>query len=199
MANISNRRRNSKKSSGFTLIELIVVVSVASILASIAIPNFQTMIANDRITTGTNELVSNLLLARSEALKRSKNVSVCTSTNQIDCAGNGTRNFAAGWIVFLDCNKNGIKELAVDCDNDGLADDEEVVIKSHIGIKNMKLHKIGKVARRHYFSYTFAGRASDATSVNVRKKGADGTIYRRIRINRSGRIRTCDPAVDSGC
>lgn len=80
---------------GFTLIELIVTVAVLAILLSIAIPNYQTFVLNSRMASQTNDLVTALNLARSEAVKRAADVTVCASSNGTSCTG----GWAQGWIV----------------------------------------------------------------------------------------------------
>jgi len=54
---------------GFTLIELMIVLIIAGIAMSAAIPSFQGMVVRNRITTQTNEFLLTLNLARSEALR----------------------------------------------------------------------------------------------------------------------------------
>ncbi|MCE9683040.1 GspH/FimT family pseudopilin [Halomonas alkalisoli] len=63
------------KSSGFTLIELLVTIAVMSIIATIAVPGFQGMMASNRLASDYNEILSGLNLARSEAIKRRQDVS----------------------------------------------------------------------------------------------------------------------------
>ena len=88
--NMINNTTQKKYGSGFTLIEMIVTVSIVAILASIAAPSFSSMLERNKATAVANEMVSALLLARSEALKRRNNVTVCTSMDQTTCAGNNT-------------------------------------------------------------------------------------------------------------
>jgi len=90
-----------KQASGFTLLELIVTISIAGILMSMAIPTFSDMMRNNRLTTYTNEMVTSLNLARSEAIKRGVPVSVRK------IGGTGTYWSDSGWNVFVDSNKNG--------------------------------------------------------------------------------------------
>jgi type IV fimbrial biogenesis protein FimT len=83
---------------GFTLIELMVSLTVAGILFAVAIPAFNSFVQNDRDTGQANSLVESLSYARSEAVKRASpnGITVCQSANGLACdAGPWTE----GWIV----------------------------------------------------------------------------------------------------
>ncbi|MBT3813634.1 MAG: prepilin-type N-terminal cleavage/methylation domain-containing protein [Gammaproteobacteria bacterium] len=85
-----------KHNSGFTLMELMVTLSIAGIVASIGIPSFSASITSSRVTTMTNEFITALRFARSEAVKRNQNVVVSKSGAQ----------WEAGWQVFVDNDKS---------------------------------------------------------------------------------------------
>jgi type IV fimbrial biogenesis protein FimT len=80
---------------GFTLIELMVTLAVLGILLGIAVPSYQTFVMNSRMASQTNDLITALSLARSEAVKRAANVTVCASSDGATCTG----GWEAGWIV----------------------------------------------------------------------------------------------------
>ena len=92
------------RSQGMTLIELMVAITIVAVLAMIAIPSFRRFTAENRTVAATNDLVTALNVARSEALRRSGNTVVCTSANQASCSG--STDWANGWIVFADVNRN---------------------------------------------------------------------------------------------
>jgi type IV fimbrial biogenesis protein FimT len=100
---ITQQQRGSKtmhnqleSSTGYTLMELMVTISIAGILLGVAIPSFTSIISSNRLTTYANELVTALNLARSEAIKRGQHVVVRkTETNWED-----------GWQVFVDIDRS---------------------------------------------------------------------------------------------
>jgi type IV fimbrial biogenesis protein FimT len=89
---------------GYTLIELMVVLTIAALLGSIAIPAMRTMLLNGRLTSGVNDLLASVSRARTEALKQQVPTAVCLTSNPT--ATTPTCDYAAarGWIVFVDSN-----------------------------------------------------------------------------------------------
>ena len=93
--------RVSRSERGFTLTELIVTVSVAAILATVAMPSFNGIIASQRAKTLASALYATLAKARSEALTLNGNV-----TLQPKAGG-----WASGWQI-LDPNNNVLDDYS---------------------------------------------------------------------------------------
>lgn len=74
---------------GFTLIEVMVVVSIVAILATVAAPSFRGLIAGQRIKAAAYDLHTDMIFARSEAIKR--NASVTLAPN--------AEGWSSGWSV----------------------------------------------------------------------------------------------------
>jgi type IV fimbrial biogenesis protein FimT len=83
--------------------ELLTALAVIGISVSIAVPSFQTAMNNSRRTTAVNELVSTMHVARSEAITRNVQITVCPSASGDDCEAVG---WQAGWIYFTDANSD---------------------------------------------------------------------------------------------
>lgn len=62
--------------TGFTLVEMAVVIVIVAIVAAIAMPSLSSALANQRLRAAGTDLFSALLLARSEAIKRGAQVQV---------------------------------------------------------------------------------------------------------------------------
>lgn len=95
---------------GFTLVELMVALTILGVLTSIAVPSFAKLMAANRLTTQAGELVSALSIARSEAVRRAQPVTLRSDDDD---------NYALGWKVFPDANFNGAKTSDTDA-ADGL-------------------------------------------------------------------------------
>ncbi|MDI5983510.1 GspH/FimT family pseudopilin [Halomonas sp. M4R5S39] len=70
---------NDKKRAGFTLVELLVTLAVAVILATVAVPNFRGLLERNQFAIEYNEVLSGFYYARSEAIKRRENVTATIS------------------------------------------------------------------------------------------------------------------------
>lgn len=74
-----------KRAQGFTIIELMITLTVAAILLAIAIPSFNYLTVSSKLTTTANALVNVLGTARSEAIKR--NAFLCVNQTSSDNPG----------------------------------------------------------------------------------------------------------------
>lgn len=94
---------------GFTLIEVMVVVSLLAILTALAAPSFTPMIERWRVRQATEQLQSTLYYARSEAIKRGGQVAIQklpNNTNGCSTALNKT-DWGCGWFVCADTDSDG--------------------------------------------------------------------------------------------
>lgn len=97
---------------GFTLVELLVAIAIGAILLTIAIPGYSFLVNGSRLTVVTNDLVAALNLARSEAIKRSMRVTICTTSNAINAipACDASASWEQGWLLFVDGGTAGVIE-----------------------------------------------------------------------------------------
>ncbi|UPG92223.1 GspH/FimT family pseudopilin [Luteibacter aegosomaticola] len=86
------------RTRGFSIVELMVAILIATILAAIAIPSFRTTIQKHRLRSATDNLQAAIDYARAEAVLRATYVSLCASTDGATCSG--TKTYETGWLVY---------------------------------------------------------------------------------------------------
>lgn len=91
---------------GYTLIELLVTLSLVTSLLAWVVPTLSDVIHSVRVHAGTQALTSSLALARSEAVKRNARVVMCKSARGLACEPGAS--WEQGWIVFHDLNNNAV-------------------------------------------------------------------------------------------
>ncbi len=86
---------------GFTLVELVVVVTISAILAATAVPIYKQTIATYRLDNEVNQLLGDLQYARSEAIKQGSTIVMCVSSNATATTPtcSGTNNWSAGHVI----------------------------------------------------------------------------------------------------
>lgn len=112
-------------SFGFTLVELIITLTIVGILSALAGPAITTLIANQRLSGQANDLLADLTYSRSEAVKRSSGfvtasgsttsgVSICKTADPNAATPSCNATVGAAWtagrIVFLDNNADGVRD-----------------------------------------------------------------------------------------
>lgn len=102
-----------KAQSGFTLLELMLVVTIAGVLLGFGVPAMGNFFRNARITGAANDVMAALHFTRSEAIKRRVPVTLCTSADPLNA--NPVCDASAlltGWVAFVDPNQNGQRDAA---------------------------------------------------------------------------------------
>lgn len=155
---------------GFTLIELMIVLSIVGITLGMAVPSFQNIIASNRLTSAANNLLSALQLAKSEAIK----------TNYLTIVSKNT-SWANGWIVFADKNQNGSQDIAT-----------EPTISSFDAL-SAGYSVVTTDAYTNTVTYRPDGRSSTNGSFYL-CSSANAADFRRVVIASTGRARVETPA-----
>lgn len=93
-----------QRSRGFTLIELIVTVTVMAVGLSLAISGYNNVITSNRLTSTTNELVESIKQAQMQAIKRNTQVQFCSNSSTNNTTSNlGTQcGSSAGAVYWQD-------------------------------------------------------------------------------------------------
>jgi len=110
--------------NGFTLIELIFTLAIASILLSLSMPSFADLVDRNKISAEVSQLRGSLQLGRKAAITQSKKVTLCPTINGEQCS----QDWSDGYMVFIDDNEDR-----------QLDPNEELLLQSKIGDANIKL------------------------------------------------------------
>ena len=162
------------KNHGFTVIELLVALAIFSILIASALPNFSSLIAQERSTVLTNTLAGALAYARSEAVTKNTTVLTCQSDNGSECNRSG--NWHNGWIIFIDSNNTKQREP------------EETLLRVYAAYDNGTQAIFNGAANiDHYMRYKPTGRAYPNGSFLICNPNIG--IGKALIMTQSGRLR----------
>jgi type IV fimbrial biogenesis protein FimT len=101
-----------RRNGGFTLMELMVVLTIAAIIIGLGAPSFNRFRLNGRLTNSANDVLASLSHARTEAIKSQVIVSMCASANPGDPAATCSNGSNVGWIAFRDIDGNCTRAAA---------------------------------------------------------------------------------------
>jgi len=149
-----------EKRRGFTLLELMITLSVAAILVTVAVPGMRQFIQNSRATAQANELVTAINLARSEAGKRGAAVEVCASSDQATC---NSSDWTDGWVVREQAGGTVIRVWQGLPDSANVNDNGDQIVFSALG------------------------EADNARQLTLWFDGCSGERQRQINVNVAGR------------
>lgn len=94
--------------SGFSMVEVLVVLAVAGILLAAAAPSLMSLVHDNRIGTRINLLLADLHLARLEAIKRNQEVVVCRSSDGAQCSRSTDprTDWSIGRIIYVNTDED---------------------------------------------------------------------------------------------
>jgi type IV fimbrial biogenesis protein FimT len=176
---------------GFTLIEVLVVLTITTILVALSAPAIGSFRRNAELVTTSNTLIGAINAARSEALKRGRYSRVVPSD---------AKDWSQGWVVYVDVAQKGAftpqEDIAI---AKTLPLPIYFTVSKHTGTANTALPYIRfspsgfTVDDNNAMSnVTFQLQRSDVTSDQMDFES------RKLLISQTGRVRLCIPT-DSNC
>jgi type IV fimbrial biogenesis protein FimT len=158
--------------TGFTLLELMITLSIACILLLTGIPSFQQFTFRQHMKAAIASLHNDLMMGRSEAVYLNMRVVSCPGSPTTGCSG--ANDWSAGWIVFVDSNADRQRQQ------------DETIVRRGYGLDNLNIHSSSGRTDVHFFP--------DGTA-----PGSNGSITfcglggpekaRKLIISNMGRIR----------
>lgn len=191
-----------RRSSGFSLIELMVVIAIMALLAAFAIPGYSNWVGNSRVRSATEALANDLRRAQAEAVRRSHQVALVRTTGNPTSATVAASNSGTNWFVRV------INLVATEVAGDSAMDGGGFFVKGETTARQLGVtingdtmicfNSLGRpVANSTTTSDAFtltctAPTATQPKQFNIAHTSADRPL--RITVDIGGKIRTCDPA-----
>ena len=175
---------SKRYATGFSLIEMMLVIAVVAILAAVAGPPMRDMLLKDGIKSAVVELRASLAQARGEAIAQAYDVTICRSSDYENC-DTGGGDWSSGWITFLDKDGDAVRDAG-----EALIDvHEALALSAELTFSEV----VSGSGARDFFQYNRQGLPGDV--VNNPEQGlfvlcpqdGDSSKARGIYINATGR------------
>ena len=162
------KRLRNPESDGFTLIEMMIVLVIVAVVLLLVPPGMSQLSLSTNLKSYSQEMLSSVYLARSEAIKRNAPATLCVSTDGATCAGTG--DWEQGWIVVA-------------------ADGTVIKARSSI-IAGYRMTGSATAPGSHTMVFEPSGAASTSSTITIcRKLPEVGNKEREIRVTPTGRAR----------
>ena len=178
----SKASRRLPRQAGFSLTELLTVISIVAVLAAVALPSFSASINSNRLATAVNDFQSSLSLARAEAVRLDR-----TTTWSYDSAS------PAQWVLWADANANGTREAAEILQSSTLNEKLQYT-GSNSGFPNVVYQPDGTITGPSLGSLYICS-ATPTPAANVRKLVI--SLSGRVRMEHCDCAKTCTNIVTS--
>lgn len=165
---------------GWSLYETLITLAVVGTIVVLAVPNFKPVLANQRMSTSVNTLVSALHLSRSEAIHHGQRATLCPTEDGNTCVDSHTE-WHRGFMVYIDHNANRQRD-----------EDEPIVRMFQIG-QNIQMRSS---RGRDHITYQASGLASGSNATFVFCDNSKSAMARMVVVSNGGRPRVL-PAQDN--
>ncbi len=166
----------ARPAEGLTLIELIVTLAILTIVLAISLPAASSMADRGRIQRATQLIVTQLALARSEAVRNHRSTVLCPSADGATCSGGHGWNH--GFILYRDENRNRHKDASEEILRRFDRQPDSVSITTTVGRPRLIYHPDGSAR----------GYNATITLCDLRGRAEPRTVI----LSNSGRVRVSD-------
>lgn len=162
---------------GFTLIELMITISILGLMVALAMPSYSVWIQNTRIRSAAESFVNGLQLARNEAVRRNSNVEFVVGTD-------------SAWTVQCTAVTPGCPDtVAIQSRSVGEGSSTFVTVTPSNG-GTIRFNSFGQM------SFPIPGVGSTVSfDIDNTQLSASDSRDLRITIDTGGNVRMCDPNV----
>ena len=174
--------------TGFTLIELLITLVVLGILLAIAYPSFTQSIANNRVRSQAQEIISLLSFARAEAISRGVTVTVFNDPKNLESWNAGGAVRVGGITIFQIAPMVGSQVTSVagqyQFDSRGIASSAAAIsVKDHYAsqIATVSVSAGGAIS----LTFTAATKGSGSDKIKAEDEDTEKKVIEKITINES--------------